>query len=189
MTTPAPIIHAAVAHTLHLGPSDSDRAELRCIGYWRSHPDPTHPDASGQHGDYAQHLLEIIADPSKDRQALFPEDLAPYGGSREAHRQAALQREQAKAVAWASLPWPGEHLDPDMPFGERERIAALLDAAPVVAGYCGASWDRVDPSEPLNGSLERSAGGYVWPSGLSTYVRKYGLVLDPEFLAAIGAQP
>ena len=103
--------------------------------------------------------------------------------------QHQLEHSQARASAVASLPWPADYCDESMPKAERERVASLLDSGRDVGGYCGSSWDRLseDPSKSMNGSRERSAGGYVWPSGLSTYVRKYGLVIAPEILQAIEA--
>lgn len=91
-----------------------------------------------------------------------------------------------KAAAWASLPWPGDHIDQSMTEAERAEVAALLDSAPLVVEYMGFSNDRLDPeSKTWNGSCERRAGGYQWPEGLTLYVRKYGLRLDPVFLAAV----
>jgi len=70
-----------------------------------------------------------------------------------------------------------------MPQDERERVAALLDAAPIVASYRGCSNDRLNPENyKANGSGERALAGWIWPTGLSHYVRAYGLVLPTEMI-------
>jgi hypothetical protein len=109
-------------------------------------------------------------------QLYLSEHLCPHVG---------YWRQSLDAVT--TLPWPGDHCDPNMPEEERERVAALLRSHPVTDTYRGMSWDRLGPLDvPLDvGSGEIAARGYVWPEGLAHYVLTYGLVLPSEFLAAI----
>lgn len=64
---------------------------------------------------------------------------------------------------------------------ERERVAALLDSHPPTETYRGSAPDRLNPSQWV-GNGEVRINGYVYPTGLSHYVREYGLVLPQEFL-------
>lgn len=188
MTTPVPCVPESTIEILQLRPRDDARQPVpgKLIGFWRAHADWTRPEAAGGYLYALQSAEEHIADPSSDRRLYFPEDLAPHGGTREGKQRHDYDQAKAKAGAFASLPWPGDHVDPEMPAEERERVAALLDAAPVVASYRGSSNDRLDPEASIaNGSCEHALNGWIWPSGLSLYVRKYGLVLPAEMLESI----
>jgi hypothetical protein len=187
MATPVPSVPDSTIELLRLRPHDRARQPVpgKLIGFWRSRADATDPAAGGPHARRVE-TIQGYLDGEPDRQYLDASDLAPYNGSRREYRLAEFERAKAKAAAWASMPWPGEHLDPEMPVEERERMAVLLDAAPKIASYRGSSNDRLDPEANItNGSCERALNVWIWPSGLSLYVRKYGLVLPAEMLEAI----
>lgn len=162
MSTPVRPIDPEVAERLNLG-----KPGYRCIGFWRH--DPSTDPAKTAAGIQAKTCREAVA--RSDRNYTTQE----------------ADEYETRAEYEARLPWPGDHVDPNMSVAERERVARLLDAAPVLVSYRGSSWDRLDPARPRNGSCERHRAGYVWPSGLSHYVRAYGLVLDADFIAAIEA--
>ena len=188
MTEPHKHIDPQIAVAAGIHPPGIHPGLLR-LGYWRSHPDQDDPTAAGPYARALQSANDRVAKAKRGEYvSLYVSDLdMERAGVTTKTEYLAVKAARAKnlALAQASLPWPGEHVDPTMPQAERERVAALLDSAPDVGGYCGSSWDRLDPARSSNGSRERSAGGRIWPSGLSTYVRKYGLVIDPKALTAI----
>lgn len=83
-------------------------------------------------------------------------------------------------------PDPAELVDESWPVEERERVAAYLDTAPAIRHYRGLSSCRL--CGILNGVSERSDGRYVWPEGLSHYVREHAVKLPEALLAHIDAQ-
>ncbi|MEZ4453377.1 MAG: hypothetical protein R3B09_28190 [Nannocystaceae bacterium] len=72
----------------------------------------------------------------------------------------------------------------DQPLRDRERICGYLDAASVVRWQPGYSYCRFDdgPPDEAMGSRERSDGVWIWPEGLSVYVRRYNVRLPDEFV-------
>ena len=192
--TPAYPIPDHLVDVLHLRPFDHrTRAHVpgKLVGFWRSHADWRHPLACGVYQGEVERAREQLAGTRRDTRYLSADALAlaPYGGSRRAFHEAALARDEAKAQAHASLPWPGDHLNLCMSSAEREAIASLLDSAPIVASYRGYSNDRLNlEARTPNGTGERAAAGWIWPEGLSHYVRTYGLVLPPEMISDLRAQ-
>jgi hypothetical protein len=69
----------------------------------------------------------------------------------------------------------------------RTRIANYLDAGSVDMGNSqfGFSWCRFfcGASDNQMGSKELTDGGWIWPEGLSHYVRAHGIILPEEFVA------
>lgn len=118
----------------------------------------------------------------------LPHPALPY--MRADARLVGFWRDTPEARTWtggvADLPWPGDHCDKTMHMQDRERIAAALDAVPVVAQYRGCALDRLNPLVVV-GSGDQAIAGWRFPEGLSHYVSAYGLVLPTEFLAAVGA--
>lgn len=76
--------------------------------------------------------------------------------------------------------YPDVMLLPRSYMPDSEAIAEYLDSAPIARSFRGYSGCRLCGCQ--NGSRERSDGTYIWPEGLSHYVRSHGLVL-PDFLA------
>jgi hypothetical protein len=66
---------------------------------------------------------------------------------------------------------------------DRLWVADYLDHGQVAASFMGASRCRV--CTRLNGSRDLTDGDYLWPEGLSHYVRAHGLRLPAEFLAHV----
>jgi hypothetical protein len=177
MTTPAPITPETIVDTLDLRPRGRDGQPVpgRLIGFWRSQE---------QGGGSVWH--RYVEDAHRD---IAEQPGGTVNGlSRAEYAARELAGYERRARAWDALPWPGDHLDPTMPAEERDRIAALLDRVPVVARYMGSSSDRLDPKWGSNGSGERAAAGWVYPTGLSHYVRRYGLVLPAEMLEQLRAE-
>lgn len=170
---PVQPIDPAIVTTLHLG----GRLPGQRIGYWRSQ----------EHGGGSPYHVML----DRARRVVSGELPSNYfinGVPARECKQREIPDLEAKAAAYDALPWPGDHCDPNMSRVERERVATLLDAAPIVASYCGSSSDRLAPDvKSLNGSGERSVAGWIWPTGLSHYVRAYGLVLCDEFVQALMA--
>ena len=152
------------------------------IGFWRDRPS-TDPAKTAAGREAARYRKEVEAIDAGERGPTVHSSRGVESFRDHAAHQVETKTEQA--LLESLLPWPGDHVDAEMPEAERGRVAALLDAAPVMRRDRGSSWDRLDPSNTRNGSAERWRGGYVWPSGLSHYVRKYGLRLPAEFLIAI----
>lgn len=189
---PCPPVREDIVELLRLRPVRNGRRDQpvagRLVGFWRSREDWRDPEAGGGYWRAERDAREAASGDAKSVRYLSESDLAPFGGSREAYFEDEADRMGAKAKAHSELPWPGDHVDPSMPQEERERVAALLDSAPLVASYRGCSNDRLAPeSRLMNGSGERADAGWIWPTGLSHYVRTYGLVLPPEMIAALEA--
>lgn len=66
-----------------------------------------------------------------------------------------------------------------------ERVAAYLDSGDIVNQYRGFSACRIDGHG--NGTHERCDDKYIWPAGLSHYVRDHHIVLPQEFIDHIVA--
>jgi hypothetical protein len=132
-----------------------DRPDLRRIGYWRA--------------------LEHAGDPIPEHAYVI--GMAPL--------QADGGYTGERADAFMRLPWPGDHLDPNMPTDLRKRVCEALESAPIVARYCGNARSRLQPMGSCGG-CERSNGAWVWPNGLVHYVADHGLVLCDDFLRSLG---
>jgi hypothetical protein len=68
-----------------------------------------------------------------------------------------------------------------MPLDVREAVAAYLDAGAQHEQYRGYSWCRYGCGD--NGSSELTDGAWVWPVGLSHYVRQHRVSLPEEFIS------
>jgi hypothetical protein len=72
----------------------------------------------------------------------------------------------------------------EMPADHRERVADYLDAGMTHEMYLGTSWCRfgcgIDNAKMGNRAL--SDDTWVWPEGLSHYVREHGVLLPDEFI-------
>lgn len=172
-TVPVPVVAPEIVAVLGLGSLCKYPTEKR-IGFWRG-------AAAG--GDSIYHSMAKTAHAYAS--GIVTADWCINGIPACDHYAKDLPDLLAKAAAYDALPWPGDHLDPTMCQAERERVATLLDAAPIVAQYMGSSDDRLEAPKRrrlLNGSGDRCAGGWLWPEGLSHYVRTYGLVLPAEML-------
>lgn len=82
-----------------------------------------------------------------------------------------------RAPGW---PDPGRWVDPAWAEEEREELAGYLDRGMVARAYMGKSICRL--CGELVGALELSDGTYVWPEGLSHYVRVHGVRLPAEIV-------
>ena len=67
----------------------------------------------------------------------------------------------------------------------RKIVADYLDAGTMVEAYCGAAWCRFLCGRRQNGSCELSDGYWIWPEGLSHYVRDHNVRLPQEFLSDV----
>jgi hypothetical protein len=69
----------------------------------------------------------------------------------------------------------------------RKRLADYLDGGDFWNGYLGYSWCRFNCGIPNNamGSTELTDGHWVWPAGLSHYVRVHNITLPDEFIAHV----
>lgn len=180
MTTPTPSIPPDLARALRLSQAPS----AKHIGYWREAE--IYEEHTGQYGYRLRSAQEDLRKLEATGSCGYTTSAAaPFGGDMRKYLEHEIERLPRLRDLWASLPWPGDHLDPAMPEAERERVAALLDRWPITTGYMGYSFDRLN-REYSPGTGERAACGWVWPEGLSHYVRRYGLVLPEDFLAAIG---
>lgn len=70
----------------------------------------------------------------------------------------------------------------------RLRVADYLDHGSLFRSYRGFSWCRFrcGSDARLLGSRELTDGRWVWPEGLSHYVREHGVVLPEEFIERVG---
>jgi hypothetical protein len=181
---PAPITPPDVASVLWL----SNAPNAKHIGYWRDTFD-------GSDG-YAHRALRSA---EKDLASFRSTGKPPYyTGEKidEAYLSRQVDRRTRKLAAARTLPWPGDHVDPEMPEAERERLATALfeHNSTITYRYASPSWDRLswppDAAKPWDcfswgnglGSGEVVCLDWVWPEGLFRYVQRYGLVLPREFL-------
>lgn len=71
----------------------------------------------------------------------------------------------------------------------REIVANYLDSGTMVAAYRGLSWCRFLCRRD-NGCCELSDGYWIWPEGLSHYVRDHNVWLPEEFITdALAGRP
>ena len=81
------------------------------------------------------------------------------------------------------LPDPADWVDPDYPELDREIFADYLDSGILVRQYLGLSDCRI--CGITNGSAELTDGRFVWPTGLSHYVRDHSVRLPPSIERAL----
>jgi len=69
----------------------------------------------------------------------------------------------------------------------RERVSVYLDAGVMCESFAGHSWCRFFCGIPDKqmGSEEFTDGQWIWPAGLSHYVREHGVALPQEFIADV----
>jgi len=79
-------------------------------------------------------------------------------------------------------PDPRELSNPAWYEGWAEPIAQYLDSGKVVESWLGCSYCRFGCKNVDMGSRDLSDGAYLWPEGLSHYVRAHGVVLPREFI-------
>lgn len=79
----------------------------------------------------------------------------------------------------SSWPAPEDFVDDRWDPYEREIVADYLTRGHVVRSYMGYSTCRLCGID--NGDLELTDGTYVWPDGLSHYVRDHGVRLPQQF--------
>ena len=75
----------------------------------------------------------------------------------------------------------------DLPSEVRSRVAEYLDAGDCWTYFMGCSWCRFHcgiPNQAM-GSEELTDGQWVWPAGLSHYVRVHNITLPDEFIAHV----
>jgi hypothetical protein len=73
-------------------------------------------------------------------------------------------------------PDPRDFVDASWDESDREAVAAYLETGGFEPwAQCGYSWCRICGVD--NGSCERSDGIYLWPEGLSHYIRQHNLRL------------
>lgn len=82
-------------------------------------------------------------------------------------------------------PDPRELSDPSWYEGKEETIARYLDSGKHVESYLGYSYCRFECGERDMGTADLSDGVYLWPEGLSHYVRVHGVVLPRNFIRHI----
>src|SRR5579864_6644717 len=68
-----------------------------------------------------------------------------------------------------------------IPPATRDQVARYPDSGPEFAAYRGVSWCRFFCDHSM-GHRELSDGRWIWPEGLSHYVRNHGVRLPYEFL-------
>jgi hypothetical protein len=73
-----------------------------------------------------------------------------------------------------------QHFEASLPPAVRKSIVAYLDSAPIVNQTRGHSYCRYGCGD--NGSAERTDGEWVWPTGLSHYVKVHNVALPREFI-------
>ncbi|MFI5296889.1 MAG: hypothetical protein ACHREM_02230 [Polyangiales bacterium] len=78
------------------------------------------------------------------------------------------------------LPDPRTMVDTSWSPAERELVARYLDGNEEIAAYRGCSPCRICGIR--NGNAERSDRRYIWPSGLSHYLRVHGVKPPAEFV-------
>jgi len=79
---------------------------------------------------------------------------------------------------------PPQELISDYDTVTRQAIADYLDAGSEIAAYRGTSWCRFFCDHPM-GHRELTDGQWVWPEGLSHYVRDHHVRLPDEFRASV----
>jgi hypothetical protein len=86
-----------------------------------------------------------------------------------------------RSEASDGLPDPADWIDVTMSDEERWAVADYLDGGFVTSSECG--WSNCRICGRMNGHREVSDGSYVWPQGLSHYVRDHWVRLPSEVVA------
>lgn len=88
--------------------------------------------------------------------------------------------------------FPPQELVGDLPTATKERVIAYLDQGSVFEVYRGSSWCRFGCNHQPMGSSELTDGKWVWPEGLSHYVRDHDVMLPDRFVSHVlkgGSRP
>lgn len=88
--------------------------------------------------------------------------------------------------------FPPQELVGELPTETKERVIAYLDQGSVFEVYRGSSWCRFGCNHQPMGNAELTDGKWVWPTGLSHYVRDHGVMLPDRFLRHVlkgGSRP
>lgn len=88
--------------------------------------------------------------------------------------------------------FPPQELVGELSRETRARVVGYLDSGSLYRQYRGLSWCRFGCDHQAMGSAELTDGAWVWPSGLSHYVRDHAVSLPDEFIAHIlagGSKP
>ena len=80
----------------------------------------------------------------------------------------------------SELPWPTDYYDPHWDEEEREAVATYLDSGKIADSYRG--WSECRVCGCMNGTSDMTDGTYLWPEGLSHYVREHNIRLPREFI-------
>jgi len=78
------------------------------------------------------------------------------------------------------LPWPADLVDEAQSPVILEKLAEYLDKCPNKEKYCGYSRCRICKEHV--GSKDKGDGTWVWPEGLSHYVREHKVKLPDDFI-------
>lgn len=92
------------------------------------------------------------------------------------------------SLSFDGLPDPHDLVDPNwLDEKSRELVAIYLDAGKRVEQYMGCSFCRFNCgiSSSEMGTADLSDGVYLWPEGLSHYIRRHHVRLPDEFLKHI----
>ena len=94
----------------------------------------------------------------------------------------------------AMMPWDDASLANKRPIASTRALdRSLLDQLAKAEGGAlrvscfGSSWCRVCGAS--NGSVEYTAGGFVWPSGYRHYLEAHNVAVDPDFEAWLKRLP
>lgn len=88
--------------------------------------------------------------------------------------------------------FPPQELVGALPAETKARVIAYLDQGSVFEVYRGASWCRFGCHHHPMGNAELTDGKWVWPTGLSHYVRDHDVMLPDRFLRHVlegGSRP
>lgn len=82
------------------------------------------------------------------------------------------------------LPAPSDFVDRSIPAAERERLITYLSKGVKYFQYLGHSYCRFECGVPdwNMGAADITDGVYVWPEGLSHYIKEHGVWLPQEFV-------
>ncbi len=78
--------------------------------------------------------------------------------------------------------FPPQELIGELPPETKRRIAEYLDAGSLFAEYRGLSWCRFGCIHVHMGYRELTDGYWVWPEGLSHYIRDHAVTLPDQFI-------